>query len=234
MLKIFVLFNPQKKSLQKRKEPENVGIEGGKNCPPHNCAPCKDVTNVARQNLPWNWRKCFCEGMTGCTHTNMPGTKCDPKSSQAVGVEEEIVAEDARLFRSVNESKIPSTSQYLLIFGMNMMRLAGLLKLCQSLRAILTSWSYIHLNKRGYWYSSLQSQFIFQSFIHLSELMIVNGCQMSRNLTKSRSLSTRSRPSTSANFSGATLLSTVALLLMTLWSPSLPPYQQLVQLLLWF
>merc|ERR1719500_2445019 len=56
---------------------ENVGIEGGKNCSPHNCAPCKDVTNVARQNLP-----------------NMPGTKCDPKSSQAVGVEEEIVADE--------------------------------------------------------------------------------------------------------------------------------------------
>ena len=88
--------------------------------------------------------------MTGCILTNMPGTKCDPKSSQAVGVEEEIVAEDVRLFRSFNESKILSTSQYLLIFVMNMMRLAGLLKLCQSLRAILTSWSYIHLNKRGY------------------------------------------------------------------------------------
>ena len=47
----FCFIQPQKKSLQKGKEPENVGIEGGKNCSPHNCAPCKDVTNVARQNL---------------------------------------------------------------------------------------------------------------------------------------------------------------------------------------
>ena len=35
-----------------RKEPEEVWVEGGKNGSPHNGAPCKDVTNVARQNLP--------------------------------------------------------------------------------------------------------------------------------------------------------------------------------------
>ena len=34
------------------KEPEKVWVEGRKNGSPHNGAPCKDVTNVARQNLP--------------------------------------------------------------------------------------------------------------------------------------------------------------------------------------
>ena len=43
---------PQMKIGKGKDEPENVGVEGGKNCPPHNCAPCKDVTNVTRQNFP--------------------------------------------------------------------------------------------------------------------------------------------------------------------------------------
>ena len=79
-------------------------------CPMQRCNQCGPTESPLKLTEMFSWGN---DRLRGCIHTNVPGTKCDPKSSQAVGVEEEIVAKNVRLFRSVNESKILSTSQYL-------------------------------------------------------------------------------------------------------------------------